>query len=162
MGHLKLILPLTNAMFNSYVSHYQRVMSLDNIISLENPLKNWFSARDSSNKPRTNDWINNGNHPQLAALFRLVKYYNLPIYIWFIYVYIHMYIYICISIYMYMYIYININSKLFLLVFDRWSNTDPFFCRDTSSCHPIGPLHTKRLSRNLAYPIWGPLTCSTA
>ena len=28
---------------------------------------------------------------------------------------------------MYIYTYININSKLFLLVFDRWSNTDPFF-----------------------------------
>ena len=27
-------------------------------------------------------WVNKGNHPQMAELFRLVKYYNLPIYIY--------------------------------------------------------------------------------
>ena len=26
--------------------------------------------------------VNKGNHPQMAARFRLVKYYNLPIYIY--------------------------------------------------------------------------------
>ena len=27
-------------------------------------------------------WFNKGNHPQMAELFRLVKYYHLPIYIY--------------------------------------------------------------------------------
>ena len=34
--------------------------------------------------------VNKGNHPQMAARFRLVKYYNLPIYI-----YIYIYIFTC-------------------------------------------------------------------
>ena len=27
-------------------------------------------------------WVNKGNHPQMIARFRLVKYYNLPIYLY--------------------------------------------------------------------------------
>ena len=38
-----------------------------------------------------------GNHPQMAELFRLVKYYNLPrdiiyIYVYIVYIYIYIYI----------------------------------------------------------------------
>ena len=33
--------------------------------------------------------VNKGNHPKMAELFRLVNYYNLPMYI---YIYTHMFI----------------------------------------------------------------------
>jgi hypothetical protein len=43
-----------------------------------------------------------GNHPQMAELFRLVKYCNSPIYIYtYIYIYIKLYIYMCILNYIY-------------------------------------------------------------
>ena len=32
--------------------------------------------------PHWNHGLDMGNHPQMAELFRLVKYYNLPIYIY--------------------------------------------------------------------------------
>ena len=35
-----------------------------------------------------------GNHPQMSELFRVVNYYNLPIYIYIVYIYI-LYVYIC-------------------------------------------------------------------
>ena len=39
--------------------------------------------------------VSKGNHPQMAQQFRLVKYYNLPIYIYTLYIYIlYIYIYI--------------------------------------------------------------------
>ena len=125
-------------------------MSLDNIISLENPLNNWFSARDSSNPvlPNPGIMVNKGNHPQLAALFRLVKYYNLHIYI---YIYIHLCIYIHIYIYICIYVYKSIpNCSYWFLTGDHTQTH--FFGRDTSSCHPIGPLHTRRLSQHCVAP----------
>ena len=47
--------------------------------------------------PNPGIMANKGNHPQMAARFRLVKYYNLPRYSIYIYVYIytHTCVYVC-------------------------------------------------------------------
>ena len=48
--------------------------------------------------------VSKGNHPQMAELFRLVKYYNLPIYIY-ICMEAHLYILVVLYIYIYRYMY---------------------------------------------------------
>ena len=53
--------------------------------------------------PNPGTMVNNGNHPQMAQHFRLVKYSHLPIYIY-TYTYIHIYIHVCI------YIYIHVHA----------------------------------------------------
>ena len=46
--------------------------------------------------PNPGIMANKGNHPQMAARFRLVKYYNLPRYSIYIYVYIHTHVCMCV------------------------------------------------------------------
>ena len=41
----------------------------------------WVNYNDLTVLPHWNHGLFQGNHAQMAALFRLVKYYNLPIYI---------------------------------------------------------------------------------
>ena len=42
----------------------------------------WVNYNDLTVLPHWNHGLFQGNHAQMAALFRLVKYYNLPIYIY--------------------------------------------------------------------------------
>ena len=54
----------------------------------------WVNYNDRTLFSLTIIIVSKGNHPQMAALFRLVKYYNLPRYTYIIYIHIWMYIYI--------------------------------------------------------------------
>jgi hypothetical protein len=38
----------------------------------------WGNYNDRTLRPKPGIMVNKGNHPQMAARFRLVKYYNLP------------------------------------------------------------------------------------
>ena len=45
--------------------------------------------------PNPGIMANKGNHPQMAARFRLVKSYNLPRYSIHIYIYVYTFVYVC-------------------------------------------------------------------
>ena len=38
----------------------------------------WGNCNDRTLRPKPGIMVNKGNHPQMAARFSLVKYYNLP------------------------------------------------------------------------------------
>ena len=82
----------------------------------------WVNYNDLTVLPPWNHGLFQGNHPQMAELFRLVKYYNLPRYI---YICIYMYIYVYICIYMYIFIYLYIYLYIYIYIYITWLS--PFY-----------------------------------